>query len=187
MAVSKFTGAGPTFEDLATPGFATEDPETWPSHMKAAARFKMAGQSEEITPLDAIASSIADHLRRLSGEGQSFMLAEPRNLTILRKDGSVRKRGHIGGEEFAFVDAWVGKKGKLIYKFKPLAVADYEFVELMATEAQECMSGLKAAISSAFDVGELKEMAEAQKRAAIAAEQAALTSRSAQYDNFGSW
>lgn len=119
---------------------------------------------------------------------QSFSLGEPTQLTVSRKGGQFTKKPHIGGEEFAFVRAYMGKRGSLIFVFKPRGVADYEFAEFAEADAKRSLLGFAEALAAAMNTGELRELKDAKKAAVLDAEREKLeASRAAHYPGFGSW
>lgn len=184
-------------EDLAEPGFHSGNPETWPSHQRAQRLAKLVDDAESAVTFDmteeaeldmaSIAELLTKYMSQQANQGVSFMLNGPCQVTCKRKDGSYLKRSHIGGEEFAFGSAYVGKKGKMIFTFLPKAVSDYERIELMEHEALNLLGGFKGALDGAMTVGSLAGYTEAKKRAALQAEREALAVRADQYQDFGAW
>lgn len=195
MALSNLTGKGPTLDDLTHIGFSSNDPETWKSHQMAKkaleSQMKMAGSDpgevvgDELDQADVV-GSITESVRQAAGEA-AFMLGEPAQLTVKRRDGGYAKKSHIGSEEFKFANAYMGKKGQIIFVFKPKGVADYEFAELNENDAKRMLMGFKDILNVATQSGPLRDINEAKKAAVLAAEREALAVRASSYDGFGSW
>lgn len=70
-----------------------------------------------------------------------FMLAGPINLTVKMNDGGFSKKNHIGGEGFIPIGAYLGKRGQIIYQFKPVDIAPYKTAELTERQVTEYLSG----------------------------------------------
>ncbi len=191
-------------EDVTTLGFSSRRTDTWPSHQRAKAaamaheKTKVlealradAEAKEEEMNIDAYVQALSAHLKARAAAGDSFMLGEPRQLTCKRANGSFIRRSHIGGEEFAFDSIYVGKKGALIFVFKPSRAADYQAVEMFEKDAIECLSGFKVAMSDAMSIGALAKWAnernEAQREAELKAEREAVAAHAEHYKDFGAW
>lgn len=180
---------GPTFEDLMTPGFHSGNPETWPSRRVLGKTFDMIIEDEmtEEEPdlqglVEKIDSLIVNSMRQ-------FMLSEPLMVTVKTKDGGYSKRPLIGGEEFIAMGCYLGKRGKLIYTFKPVDVSNYVQMEMEEARAKKALSGFSDFLKSVvnYDLDRLKKAA--QDKASIEAEREKLSEREEQYANmgFGSW
>jgi hypothetical protein len=62
------------------------------------------------------------------------ILAGPESLTVFHR-GGFQKRPHIGGEEFIPFEAYIGKKGRVIVKFRSREAVDYDHMEMFADDA----------------------------------------------------
>jgi hypothetical protein len=152
MAISEYTKSGPTMKDVLEPGFHSDEPSTWKSH-RAAERKAAALASGYLTmnmkksvdakfktsfppPGDWTRDDFVEALNHciLTSRGR-FELMEPKSLTIVKKTGQYAKRPHIGGEEFALVSCYIGKKDQPVFVFEPVAASDYKSVEMGLQEA----------------------------------------------------
>lgn len=94
-----------------------------------------------------LAQEMTDAFKELQGDTtiDACRLTSGESLTVLTRvtagGGSYAKVGHIGGEEFIPSEAYVGKKGKILVKFKPTSVASYVVMEMPADEALTKLEG----------------------------------------------
>jgi hypothetical protein len=95
----------------------------------------------------------------------------------------------VHGEEFIAMGCYLGKRGKLIYTFKPVDVSNYVQMEMEEARAKKALSGFSDFLKSVvnYDLDRLKKAA--QDKASIEAEREKLSEREEQYANmgFGSW
>jgi hypothetical protein len=116
------------------------------------------------------------------------MLAAPETLTVKRTNGAYSKQAHIGSEDFAPKSAYIGKRGKLIFVFAPVMVAEYVEMEMDENQAREKLMGFKDFLKE--HLGDVQALiAEARANAATREERKSMESRSEAYKDigFGSW
>lgn len=135
--------------------------------------------------LDSVADQITEYFA--SSTQTRLMLNEPHQLTVKKANGQYSKKAHIGGEEFIPLRAYLGKRGQIIYVFRPADAADYAELEVTEKEANELLDGFVAFMKKAPDLREA--MTSAKKIAADAAEREKLAGKAEQYADlgFGSW
>lgn len=187
----RITKAGPTRDDMFEPGFSSRDRDTWRS-LKLLYRQKVQMEKEQDDTMKALTEAVTAVIEAQNSDPlhrQHQMLTEPLSLTVKKRDGSYSKRPHVGGEEFCPVKAYAGKRGKLIYVFKPLAAADYLEMEMDEAQAKRSLSGFKEWLDTVFDYELASQKKEAIKAVSLAAEREKLATRVDQYANlgFGSW
>lgn len=122
-------------------------------------------------------------------DSPKFMLMEPMVLTVYNGRG-FSKVPSVGGEEFKAVGCYVGKTGKLIYKFKPVDAASYQHMELPEHAANRSFGREFAKfINDVAGHDFKKRKADAAREAALKAEQEKLKDRQEKYADigFGSW
>jgi hypothetical protein len=172
---------------LATPGYTTDKSQLSERGLK---EFKMeenkvVEQSEEELELDLMAEEITGILKAAT---ETFMLSAPITLTVKRPNQSYAKVPHVGSEDFEPVRAYMGKRGKLIFVFKPVMVSEYSEMEMDEASATANLVGFKDFLAEY--VGDLDFKA-GQIRARIAGkkEQEKLADRAETYKDigFGSW
>lgn len=118
----------------------------------------------------------------------SLMLTESCMLTVKSSSRGYSKKAHTGGEEFKPVNCYVGKRGSIIYVFKPLAVADYQFMEMPESQACEALSGFVAWHKGVVDFELGRDVESAKAAAALEAERKNIERRSEVYgEDFASW
>lgn len=150
-------------------------------------------EAEEATELDVLAEKITAAIETSVASGvpqPTFMLTEPLSLTVKKKkDGNYSKRPHTGGEDFKVVRCYAGKRGKLIYAFKSVSVADYAEMEMEEAQAKKVLSGFEAWLKIMVGFELDRERREAQEKASLAAERSKLADREVKYaeQGFGSW
>lgn len=186
---------------LTTPGFHSSKPETWgkakptptpwddlklPSPDKFEEEYTTTFTAKEMEMAkkgideDRLEPDTDDTMKVLAeqittalvgAKAKAFMLGEPMHLTVRKKDDSYSKRPHIGGEEFIPVRVYAGKRGTLIYVFKPTEVADYAEMEMGEAQAYEHFSGLKKFMEDMIDRGLSVAVKDAKKAMADEEEQ----------------
>lgn len=151
-------------------------------------------EADVATSLDSLAELITERIA-VDANGRtlpvSLMLMEPLSLTVKRANkpnNGYSKKAHTGGEEFSPVRCYPGKRGSLIYVFKPLAVADYIEMEMPESMAKTALSGFETWIKGVIDPDLDRARKEAQQASSVKAEREKLAARAEQYgDGFGSW
>lgn len=79
-----------------------------------------------------------------------FTLNSSKSLTVYKNDGAENSRigyskhGHIGGEEFVPVRAYVGKKGHLIIHYRPVQTEPYAWMEMSLSDSLTDLTGFQA-------------------------------------------
>lgn len=154
----------------------------------------MDEEAVEATSLDQMADQITDRIKA-DAEGRtlpvSLMLTEPLTLTVKKanKPGDgYSKKAHTGGEEFSPVRCYAGKRGALLYVFKPLAVAEYLEMEMPEAQAKTALSGFETWLKTIIDFELDRSRKEAQQASALKAEREKLADRTEKYGTeFASW
>lgn len=154
----------------------------------------MEEEAVEATSLDHMAEQITERITADANSRTlpvSLMLMEPLSLTVKKagKPGDgYSKKAHTGGEEFQPIRCYAGKRGALIYVFRPLAVADYLEMEMPEAQAKTALSGFETWIKGVVDAELERTRKEAQQASALKAEREKLADRTEKYgDGFGSW
>ena len=151
-------------------------------------------EAVEATTLDQMADQITERIAA-DAAGRtlpvSLMLTEPLTLTVKKanKPGDgYSKKAHTGGEEFQPVRCYAGKRGALIYVFKPLAVAEYVEMEMPEAQAKSALSGFETWMKGIVDVEMERNRKDAQRASALKAEREKLADRTEKYgEEFASW
>ena len=151
-------------------------------------------EAVEATTLDQMADQITERIAA-DAAGRtlpvSLMLTEPLTLTVKKanKPGDgYSKKAHTGGEEFQLVRCYAGKRGALIYVFKPLAVAEYVEMEMPEAQAKSALSGFETWMKGIVDVEMERNRKDAQRASALKAEREKLADRTEKYgEEFASW
>ena len=173
---------------LTTPGYTTNKSRLTTNQEPMATRKKEEppkALNEEEKALEALAEEIT---KAFAGCGETFMLASPMALTVKRKDGTYSKQAHIGSEDFHVVRAYMGKKGKFIYVFRPVMIADYVEMEMDETQAQANLVGLREWMGSKLgDIRKRRDELRAELAKTVEAQK--LEDRYETYRElgFGSW
>lgn len=172
---------------LATPGYTTDKSSLTERGLKEfqMEEVKPVEQTEEELELDLLAEEIT---AIFAATTETFMLSSPMALTVKKPNGGYSKVAHVGSEDFQPVRTYLGKRGKLIFVFKPVMVSEYSEMEMDEASARANLVGLKDFLKEF--VGDI-ETRTAQIRAQLAAkqEQAKLADRHETYKDigFGSW
>jgi hypothetical protein len=172
---------------LATPGYTTDKSSLKERGLKEFQMedIKPVEQTEEELELDLLAEEITSIFASTT---ETFMLSSPMALTVKKPNGGYSKVAHVGSEDFQPVRTYLGKRGKLIFVFKPVMVSEYSEMEMDEASAKANLVGLKDFLEEF--VGDI-EAKTAQIRAQLAAkqEQAKLADRHETYKDigFGSW
>lgn len=77
-------------------------------------------------------------------EHRKFEVIEPVALTVKDRHGMYSTRSSIGGEQFTPSGAYVGKRGSMIFVFKPLLLCDYAVMEMEESKALRLLQGFNA-------------------------------------------
>lgn len=96
--------------------------------------------TDEEKALEQLAEEIT---QAFSGCSETFMLAAPMALTVKKMNGTFSKQAHVGSEDFRPVRAYLGKKGKFIYVFKPVMISEYAEMEMDETQAIANLIGMR--------------------------------------------
>lgn len=169
---------------LMTPGYTTDKSALNERGLK---EFKMEEpkKTEEELALDGLAQEMT---KVMQASTETFMLAAPITLTVRKSNGGYSKQAHMGMEDFQPVSAYLGKRGKMIFVFKPVMVADYSEMEMDEQQAFANLNGFKDFMRE--NVGDLQKMqSEVKQNMAKKAEEEKLASRAEEYKElgFGSW
>ena len=138
-------------------------------------------QSEEELELDILAEELTTILAKTS---ETFMLSAPMTLTVKRANQTYSKVAHIGSEDFQPWRCYLGRRGKLIFVFKPIMVSDYVEMEMDEATARLSLVGFEEFLKQY--VGDIDQRV-AQIREQIAAKQEAakLADRHETYKDIG--
>lgn len=172
---------------LATPGYTTDKSSLKERGLKEfqMEEIKPVEQTEEELELDLLAEEITGIFVSTT---ETFMLSSPMALTVKKPNGGYSKVAHVGSEDFQPVRTYLGKRGKLIFVFKPVMVSEYSEMEMEEASAKANLVGLKDFLKEY--VGDI-EAKTAQIRARLASKQEAdkLADRHETYKDigFGSW
>ena len=201
----RFSGRGPTFADLMTPGFHSDDPTTWVSrkdlyqqtfnHEKGLNMATGTASTAQIDDVDLQMQALRDRLNESFARATknnteaTFALMAPETLTVKKRDGAFAKKAHIGGEDFSVQSVYMGKRGTPIYIFKPRSVAEYETMEMGEKQAFKSMRDFEAYVTQIVGNDALRLKKEAAEQASLAAERDKLANRQEVYGElgFGSW
>jgi hypothetical protein len=174
---------------LATPGYTTDQSVLNERKLKGFTvedkqKFDVE-QTEEELELELMADEVT---AIMSTTSETFMLSAPMTLTVKKPNNAYSKAAHVGSEDFGPVRCYLGKRGKLIFVFKPIMVSDYLEMEMDEAQAKASLVGFKDFLKE--HVGDLDYKA-SQIRARLAAkkEQDKLADRHETYKDigFGSW
>ena len=117
-------------------------------------------------------------------KGQMFEIEGTPQLAVLKPDGSYRVHPMVGGQEFFYHHAYVGKKGLLIFCFESADAQEYQHAEvdekaidnvfpLFASELAGKLGCPEESAEAvvAFVIAQIHAEKEAEKAAYLAAEQ----------------
>lgn len=172
---------------LTTPGYTTDKSSLRERGLKEFQMedIKPVEQTEEELELDLLAEEITGIFAATT---ETFMLSSPMALTVKKPNGGYSKVAHVGSEDFQPVRTYLGKRGKLIFVFKPVMVSEYAEMEMDEASAKANLVGFKDFLREF--VGDIDQKT-GQIRAQLAAkqEQAKLADRHETYKDigFGSW
>jgi hypothetical protein len=171
---------------LETPGYTTDKSQLKERGLE---EFKMKDEKPADDALSALVQPELDAITELlANSGETFMLASPETLTVKKANGGYSKKAHIGSEDFKPLGAYMGKRGKLIFVFKPVMVADYVEMEMDEHQAKEKLMGFKDWCRE--NIAEVHaKIAETRAEQAVEKEKEAMAKRSDQYAHlgFGEW
>lgn len=177
---------------LDTPGYTTDKSQLKERGLE---EFKMTGKKADtaiVDEADEVAKAFEEGLaainEALQTTGETFMLGSPETLTVKRNNGVYSKQAHIGSEDFKPHSAYLGKRGKIIYVFKPVMVAEYEFMEMDENAAREKLIGFKEWSKEKLAEVQMK-IAETRASQALEKDKAAMAKRADDYAHlgFGEW
>lgn len=78
--------------------------------------------------------------------------------TIKTKDGGYFRRSFMGGEMFRLIGAYMGKRGKAIYRFRPESLASEDYAELEVPANQlDSIVGFSAARDKALKMADFSD------------------------------
>lgn len=134
------------------------------------------------SPQEVAAKQITRHFL---DNPKTFMLLAPSLLTVLKGD-KYSKRSQIGGEEFQPIGCYEGKRGRLIYTFKPKGAADYTVAEFSHEDAKKAFGNAFEAHLKEAPGGNVEQLArDMRKGAADAAEAVKNAQKVGVYANIG--
>lgn len=179
---------------LATPGYTTNQSALRQSGLTELKEGAMNPESnppktaipETIAALDELAQKVSKAMKESK---ETFMLSSPVFLTVKLHNGSYSKKAHVGMEDFKPVRAYIGKRGKMIFTFQPVMVADYAEMEVDETQAFSNLNGFKEYLNQALGASFATLRAEIQTALSNEAEKEKLADRYDTYKDigFGSW
>lgn len=109
-----------------------------------------ANDLDDRTALEAgladLAADLDSHFKAFDGQSSLDVcsLVGPETLTVHVAGRGYRKEAHVGGEDFIPFEAYMGKKGKILVKFKPKQAAGYEHMEMTTDDALKSLSAFEA-------------------------------------------
>lgn len=170
---------------LKTPGYTTDKSQL---RERGLEEFKMEEETK-ITDEELAMELLCEELSTALGKAtESFMLSSPLALTVKKANGTYSKVAHVGSEDFAPARAYMGKRGKIIFVFKPVMVSEYSEMEMDDRQARESLVGFKEWLRENF--GDMQgKLADIRAEAAKKAEQTKLADRYETYKDigFGTW
>lgn len=170
---------------LKTPGYTTDKSQLKERGLE---EFKMV-EEPKISDEDLAMELMCEELSAALGKAtESFMLSSPLALTVKKANGAYSKVAHVGSEDFAPARAYMGKRGKIIFVFKPVMVSEYSEMEMDERQARESLVGFKEWLRENF--GDMQsKLTEIRSEAAKKAEQTKLADRYETYKDigFGTW
>jgi hypothetical protein len=170
---------------LNTPGYTTDKSALKERGLE---EFKMEDKAKT-EPLEELLKEELEAINdALASTGETFMLGSPETLTVKRPNGAFSKKAHIGSEDFKPVRAYLGKRGKIIFVFKPVMVADYDEMEMDENQAKEKLIGFKEWFKD--KAGDLQgSIADKRAHQALEQDKAAMAKRADEYAHlgFGEW
>ncbi len=113
-------------------------------------------------------------------------LKGPASLTVASEKG-FRKAQHMGMENFKLKGVYMGKRGSLVWQFKPEDVADYTTMEMTDSEAFKQLNGFKEAMNQVLSEESLAWLKNMKNQKVKEAEEAKLETARTSYADFGSW
>jgi len=170
---------------LRTPGYTTDKSALKDRGLEEFRMVEQVKKTEEELALDELAKKMSEAMKRTQ---ETFMLSAPASLTVRKSNGAYSKAAHVGMEDFQPTSAYVGKRGKIIFVFKPVMVADYVEMEMDEQQAFAHLNGFKDFIRE--NVGDLHRLqSEIKVEMAKKAEEQKLADRFETYKDlgFGSW
>jgi hypothetical protein len=170
---------------IKTPGYTTDKSQLKERGLE---EFKVE-QEPKISDEDLAMELMCEELSVTLGKStETFMLSSPLALTVKKANGAYSKVPHVGSEDFAPARAYMGKRGKIIFVFKPVMVSEYSEMEMEERQARENLVGFKEWLRENF--GDMtSKLAEIRSEAAKKAEQTKLADRYETYKDigFGTW
>lgn len=172
---------------LTTPGYTTDTSRMTEPNIKESKMEEKTPveQTEEELELDLLAEEVTGILAATT---ETFMLSAPMSLTVKRSNDTYSKVAHVGSEDFQPVRCYLGKRGKLIFTFKPVMVSEYAEMEMDEASAKANLVGFKDFLYEF--VGDINyKTGQIRARLAAKQEEAKLADRHETYKNigFGSW
>ena len=137
----------------------------------------------EVVELKTVADNFTQFFK--STPPQAFMLGEPMSITIKKRDGGYSKIPQIGGEKFIPSGAYNGKRGTIIFTFRPVHATEFVEMEMDEKIASLRLVGFATYIREAMDGGLTKELKSAKVKAAKEAERKKNESMAERYESIG--
>ena len=185
-------------EFLNSPGYSTSEVTKYGGHdeyMKELSTRNIESKTtmpptepkiEAVTPVQSETDRIAEeYTAAFTASDETFMLGEPLTLTVLRDKG-YSKAPHVGSEDFKPVRAYMGKRGKMIFVFKPVMVTDYKEMEMDEAQAVKSLLGFQMFLNEHLK-SVVERLKETRIELAAEAERKSLADRYEKYEGFGSW
>lgn len=137
-------------------------------------------------PVESIQEAAAKQItRHFLDNPKVFMLLAPSLLTVLKGD-KYSKRSQIGGEEFVPIGCYEGKRGRLIYTFKPKGVTDFTVAELNHEDAKKAFGNVFETHLKGSPGGNVEQLAKDMRKShADAAEAIKNAEKGGVYANIG--
>lgn len=137
----------------------------------------------------------AEQVNRLLRDADNlptFEVDGPHSLTIFRHSGQYAKRPFIGEEQFIPVSVYLGKRGDLIYCFRPNAwgPTEYKHIEVPGKDVENVFKGFREFLVRVLDEDDEATRAAARNEAdevEARAHAAALQEARMNDERYGSW
>jgi hypothetical protein len=145
-----------------------------------------------------LATKVNDWLEEVRAGGDDMRLREdgpietiltlkgPESLTV-ETDGKYTKAPHIGGEEFTLDSVYLGKRGVIIAKFKPVVGESYQWMEMPVGMAAEKLNCFGEVAIECVENGLFASIDRINRAATAAHEVEANKEKFNEYAAFGSW
>lgn len=122
--------------------------------------------------------------------GTTFKFEGPCQAVVKLRNKEFKTQSFIGDEEFKATACYMGKKGKVIVSFKPVAPQVFAFMELELGKANKLLKGFERFVTEALNSKDDAKVAGIVSKIAVIeanAQRKALAEMSQGDARFGSW